>query len=285
LKPAPFTYVAVDTVEEAVAALAEHGDEAKILAGGQSLVPLMNMRLAVPGVLVDVNGVRELEGIRANGALEVGAITRQIELQRSDEVARHAPLVAAAMPFVSHPGIRSRGTVGGSVAHADPAAELPACLVALGGEVVARGPGGERAIAADDLFVTYFTTALEPTELVTAVRFPKADASMRFGFAEVSRRHGDFALAGAAVAASVDGSGLCTAVRIALFGVGDRPLRATAAEEAVVGRPLADAAADAGRVTAGSIESKSDLHASAQYRREVAGTMVERALAQAGGAA
>jgi CO/xanthine dehydrogenase FAD-binding subunit len=194
-------------------------------------------------------------------------------------VARHAPLVAAAMPFVSHPGIRSRGTVGGTVAHADPAAELPACLVALGGEVVARGPGGERTIAADDLFVTYFTTALEPTELVTAVRFPKADASMRFGFAEVSRRHGDFALAGVAAAVSLDERGAVGDVRLALAGVGPVPLDASAEAASLTGvEPTPAAIDDVAARAAGRCAPPSDVHASSAYRRRLARVLVRRAL-------
>ncbi|MFN8185802.1 MAG: xanthine dehydrogenase family protein subunit M [Gaiellales bacterium] len=279
MKPAPFRYVAAETVDEVVAALAEHGDEAKVLAGGQSLVPLMNLRLAVPGVLVDVNRVAELGGISVNGTVEVGAVTRQAALERSVEAQAAAPLTGDALRHVAFPGVRSRGTVGGSIAHADPASELCAVLLALGGEVVARGPSGVRTIAADDLFVTYFTTALAPDEVLTHVRFPKAD---RTGFAEVSRKSGDFALAGAAVALTMSGDVVGSA-RIALFGVADRPVRATGAEQALAGRVPADAAADAGRAASQELEAKSDGHASAGYRRQVVGVVVRRALEQAGG--
>jgi carbon-monoxide dehydrogenase medium subunit len=276
VKPAPFRYVAAETVEEVVAALGEHGDEAKILAGGQSLVPLMNMRLAVPGVLVDVNRVAELRGISANGSLEVGAGTRQAVLERSADAPQ---LAREALRHVAFPGVRARGTVGGSIAHADPAAELPAVLLALGGEVVARGPGGQRTIAADDLFVTYFTTALQPDEVLTHVRLPREEVLT--GFAEVARKAGDFALAGAAVALSMDGA-TCRSARIALFGVSDRPLRASGAEQALAGRTLAEAATDAARLASEGLDAKSDGHASAEYRKEVAGVVVARALAQAG---
>jgi carbon-monoxide dehydrogenase medium subunit len=276
VKPAPFRYVAAETVEEVVAALGEHGDEAMILAGGQSLVPLMNMRLAVPGVLVDVNRVAELRGISANGSLEVGAGTRQAVLERSADAPQ---LAREALRHVAFPGVRARGTVGGSIAHADPAAELPAVLLALGGEVVARGPGGQRTIAADDLFVTYFTTALQPDEVLTHVRLPREEVLT--GFAEVARKAGDFALAGAAVALSMDGA-TCRSARIALFGVSDRPLRASGAEQALAGRTLAEAATDAARLASEGLDAKSDGHASAEYRKEVAGVVVARALAQAG---
>jgi carbon-monoxide dehydrogenase medium subunit len=277
VKPAPFRYVAAETVDEVVAALGEHGDEAKILAGGQSLVPLMNMRLAVPGVLVDVNRVAGLQGISANGSVEVAAATRQAALERSTDA---PPLVGMALHHVAFPGVRARGTVGGSIAHADPASELPAVLLALGGEVVARGPGGERTIPADDLFVTYFTTALQPDEVLTRVRFPRGD--LQTGFAEVARKAGDFALAGVAVALGMD-DGTCRSARVALFGVSDRPLRATGAEQALAGRTLAEGATDAARLASEEIDAKSDSHATAQYRRDVVGVLVARALAQAGG--
>jgi carbon-monoxide dehydrogenase medium subunit len=283
LKPAPFSYLAVESVEEAVAALREHGDEAKVLAGGQSLVPLMNLRLAQPRVLVDVNRVRELDGISRNGSLEIGAIMRQLAVERSSEAQAVAPLLVRALGHVSFPAVRARGTVGGSVAHADPAAEIPAVLLALGGEVVARGPSGTRTIAADDLFEGYFSTALAPDELLTQVRFPLAER--RTGFVEVARKAGDFALVGCAAAVALDAGGACTEARIALFGVADRPLRAVDAEQALAGRRLddADARAEAGRAAAAGLTAKGDGHASAEYRREVAGVVVRRALEQASG--
>jgi carbon-monoxide dehydrogenase medium subunit len=284
LKPTPFKYIAVETVEEAVAALGEYGDEAKVLAGGQSLVPLMNLRLAAPGVLVDVNRVAELQGIAANGTIEIGAMTRQLVAERSSQVGEGAPLVTEALRHVAYPGIRSRGTVGGSIAHADPAAELPAVLLALGGEVFAQGPSGSRTIAADDLFVTYFTTALAPDEVLTQVRIPARTPGQRVAFQEVARKHGDFALAGVALSAEVEADGVCRAARVVLFGVADRPLRAAGAEAALVGSRLDAGAADKAAVAAqAEIEPKSDAHASAEYRREVTGVLVRRAVAQAAG--
>ena len=281
LKPASFRYVKAETLEQAIDALTEHGDEAKVLAGGQSLVPLMNLRLALPAVLVDVNGIRELDGVSVNGSVEIGAISRQLAVESS--VGDAAPLVAEALRHVGHPAIRSRGTFGGTVAHGDPAAEIPAVLLALGGNVVARGPGGERVISADDLFVTHFTTALEPTEILTRVRIPRAGAGQRWGFAEVARRQGDFALAGVAATADVDPDGVCRAARIVLFGVADRPLRAAAAEAALHGQKLVDPAAlyDAGQLAAEGLEPRADIHASSRYRREVAAVLVRRALGQA----
>jgi aerobic carbon-monoxide dehydrogenase medium subunit len=281
LKPAPFKYAGCETVEEAVSLLTEHGDEAKVLAGGQSLVPLMNLRLAAPNVLVDVNRVDELKGVRANGTLELGAMTRQADVERSQEVHANAPVVVEALRHVAFPAVRSRGTIGGSIAHADPAAELPAVLLALGGEVVARGPAGSRTIPADELFVTYFTIALKPEELLTHVRIPSSNASPRFAVQEVARKRNDFALAGAVVVADVDTGGECTSARIALFGVADRPVRATGAEQALTGRRLDEAAADAGRAATGDFDPRSDSHASGDYRRTVAGVLVRRAVLQA----
>jgi 6-hydroxypseudooxynicotine dehydrogenase subunit alpha len=281
LKPAPFKYAGCETVEEAVSLLGEYGDEAQVLAGGQSLVPLMNLRLAAPDVLVDVNHVRELQGLTANGTLEIGAMTRQADVERAAEVAADAPVVIEALRHVAFPAVRSRGTIGGSIAHADPAAELPAVLLALGGEVVVRGPAGTRTITADELFVTYFTTSLKPDELLTQVRIPRGDAGQRFAVQEVARKRNDFALAGAVVVAAVDEGGVCSSARIALFGVSDRPVRASGAEQALAGRRLDEAAADAEQAAKEEIDPKSDAHASAGYRRDVAGVLVRRAVAKA----
>jgi carbon-monoxide dehydrogenase medium subunit len=285
VKPAPFRYIAAETVDEAVAALGEHGDEAKILAGGQSLVPLMNLRLAAPAVLVDVNRVEGLAGIAVNGSLEIGAVTRQAAVERSAEARAAAPLVAEALRHVAHPPIRSRGTIGGTVAHADPAAEIPAVLLALGGEVVARSPRGERTIPADDLFQGYFTTALEADELLTAVRFPAQRPGTRTAIQEVARKQADFALAGVAVASTVGDDGICESARIVLFGVADRPVRAADAEAAVASRRLADESVvvEAARAATESIDPRGDAHASADYRRDVAGVLVRRALTIAAG--
>ena len=280
MKPPRFKYGAPESLEEAIALLVEHGDDAKVLAGGQSLIPLMNMRLARPAVLVDINGISSLQGIERNGALTIKAITRQSEVARSRDVAAIAPLIVDALRYVGHVGVRSRGTFGGSVAHADSAAELPAVLLALDAEITARGPKGERAIPAEQFFVSTFTSALEYDEVLTHVRLPASSAQSRWSFCEVARRHGDFALVGVAAVATVDAGGTCTSARIALSGVAERPVRIHEAEQALVGKPAGDAAAaeEAGRLTAARLDPASDFHASATYRREVAQALVTRAV-------
>ena len=279
MKPPRFKYAAAGSVEEAVALLEEHGDEAKVLAGGQSLIPLMNMRLARPGVLVDINRVSGLDGIKRNGGLTIGALTRQSSVLRSGDVSSFAPIVVEALRHVGHPGIRARGTFGGSIAHADPAAELPAVLLALDGEAVARGPGGERTIPAEELFVSTFTTSLTSNEVLTSIRLPWSLDKARWAFLEVARRHGDFALAGVASAAEVDG-GTCKSARIALFGVVDRPVRAKQAEEFLAGKSLDDSSVveEAGRLALAGLEPRSDFHATSQYRQEATEALVRRAL-------
>jgi len=270
MKPPPFEHVPVESAEAAVAALAEHGDEAKVLAGGQSLVPLLNMRLARPGVLVDVNRAHGLDGLEANGALTLGALVRQADALESSVVLEQAPLFAAALRHVGHPATRNRGTLGGSLAHADPAAELPAVLLALDGEVDALGPAGERTIAAEALFTGPFTTALAPDELLVRVRLPLS-SGRPCGFTELVRRPGDFALAGAAVCVGP--------ARIVFFGLGGEPSRAAGAEK------LLDAGAGATEVAAAAtrdLDPVSDVHADGEYRRRVAGVVLRRALAEAG---
>ncbi len=213
MKPAGFAYLATEGLEEALTALSAHGDEAKIIAGGQSLVPLMNMRLAKPGVLIDINKITQLAGIEMDGVLSIGALTRQQEVQGSAEVRSFAPVVVEALAHVGYPAIRSRGTFGGSAAHADPAAEIPALLVLLDAELVIRGSAGERTVPASEFFKGYFTTALEPVEILTSVRIPRPPDGIRWSFSEVARRHGDFALVGVMAGAAVDGDGKGTSVR------------------------------------------------------------------------
>jgi carbon-monoxide dehydrogenase medium subunit len=282
VKPPPFVYLAPETLDEAVDALREHGADGKVLAGGQSLVPMMNMRLARPDVLVDVGRIPELSGVRANGGVAIGAGTRQAAVLRDADVGARYPLVHTALRHVGHPANRARGTFGGSIAHADPAAELPAVAVALDAELVVHGPGGERTVRADEFFVTHYTTALDVDEILTEVRLPDRGSSA-WAFGEVSRRHGDFALAGVALAAQADGDGVIGSARIALFGVADRPVRATAAEDSLVGRRLGDeqAARDAGRLATEGIEFTSDIHVPEAYRRDAAQALVRRALLDA----
>ena len=284
MKPAPFAYHRPATLDEALALLAEHGGEAKPLAGGQSLIPAMNFRLARPAVLVDLNRVAELGYVRAGrDGLQIGAMTRQRAVERSDAVRSAAPLLAEAMPFIAHPQIRNRGTVGGSLAHADPAAELPAVMLALEARFRARGPQGERWIPAGEFFTGILETALGPDELLLEVVVPKSPARTGYAFAELARRRGDYALVGVAARVTLDRRGRCQAARITLFSVGDGPVLAAAAAAMLDGqepgpeamRAAADAAAQR------DIDPPSDIHASAAYRRRLAAVLTRRALARA----
>ncbi len=283
MKPAPFAYVAPRSLDEALALLAEHGEQAKLLAGGQSLVPMLNFRLARPDLLIDLNRVPGLDGIALDGGLlRVGAMTRQSALERHAGVAARCPLLPAALRFVGHPPIRNRGTVGGSLAHADPAAELPAVLACLGGEVVARSRRGERLIPAEEFFVGLMTTALQADELLTQVRLRLPSPAAGWAIQEVARRHGDFALVGVVALLELYGAGAIREARLALFGVGPTPVRARAAEEALAGcRPTAEEFRRAAVLVEETLDPDSDLHASAEYRRQVGGVLARRALAQA----
>ncbi len=283
MKPAPFRYAAPTTVPQALELLAQHGDEAKLLAGGQSLLPLMNFRLARPSVVIDINRIAELAGIQQDaGVLRVGATTRQAALARWAADQPGWELLRAALGFVGHDAIRTRGTIGGNIAHADPASELPALLLCLDGSVLACGPRGEREVPARELFWGPLTTSIQPDELVTEVRFPSPGSGAGWGFEEVSRRHGDYALAGVAALVACDPDGRVLDSRLALFGVGDTPLRATDAEQALRGREPTRAAIDeAARLVGPALDPHADLHADADYRRSVAGVLAARALAGA----
>ena len=231
MKPAPFAYAKARSVAHAIELLG--ADDARLLAGGQSLIATLNMRLSHPALLIDLNGVGGLDGIvSSNGHLEIGALVRHTQAERSAELARRAPLIALAMPHIGHPAIRNRGTIGGSVAFADPAAELPACVLALDGELAIAGPQGSRAVKADDFFKGLFETALTARDVLTAIRIPAAGAETRVGFAEFARRHGDYAMVGLAASARADGKQLRD-LRLAYFGVGSTPLRARHAEQAL----------------------------------------------------
>ena len=228
MKPAPFDYARARSVEHAVELLGREG--ARVLAGGQSLIATLNMRLSSPSLLVDINEVEGLDRIaRRNGHIEIGALVRHAQAERSAELAQAAPLIARALPHIGHPAIRNRGTLGGSIAFADPAAELPACLIALGGEVDIAGPAGPRIVSADDFFHGLFETALGACDVLTAIRLPAATRETRVGFAELARRHGDYAMVGLAATARANGTKL-TDVRLAFFGVGATPVRARGAE-------------------------------------------------------
>ena len=281
MKPAPFAYAKARTLGHAVELLASDAQEAKVLAGGQSLVATLNMRLSAPRLLVDINELGELKGIRRkDGQLEFGALVRQREAERSADVARHAPLIARALPHIAHPAIRNRGTIGGSIAFADPAAELPACLLALDGEVEIAGAPGTRSVKAGDFFKGLFETALAPGEVLSAIRVPLADAQSRVGFAEFARRHGDYALVGLAASARKDGYVL-RGVRLVFFGVGQMAMRARKAEAELEGRAL-----DHERVTAAvaalahDLDPPSDVHASGKARKHLAGVLLTRVAKQ-----
>jgi len=284
MKPAPFRYARAGSLAEATALLAAEPGEAKLLAGGQSLVPLLNMRLARPAVLVDLNGVRELRGITPSpdGGLRIGALTRHTELATSAAVRERAPLLAEAARHVGHAAIRNRGTLGGSVAHADPAAELPAALVALDARLRVTGPRGARVIAAALFFRGLLATALETDEILTEVLVPAAEPG--WGFVEIARRPGDFALAGVAAMLRVapGAPSRCEQVRLVGFGVGDRPLRLTGAERLLTGSALEpESAARAGAAAGADCDPPGDVHGSAEYRRHLATVLTERALLQA----
>jgi carbon-monoxide dehydrogenase medium subunit len=284
MKPAAFDYHCPRTVEEALALLAEYPD-AKPLAGGQSLIPAMNFRLAAPAALVDLNALDVLAGISATdgGGVRLGAMTRHRAVERSTLIAQRAPLLAETMPFVAHPQIRNRGTVGGSLAHADPAAELPAVMVALEAGIVMRGPTGERRVPAEQFFTGLFATMLQPGELVTAVELPAPAPRSGWAFEEMARRHGDYALVGVAVAVTLDDAGRCARSRIALLSVGEGPVLAGRTAAALQGRqPTVDAVREAASIAAQEeIDPPSDIHASAAYRRQLARVLTARALVRA----
>ena len=286
MKPAPFRYARPSSLAEATALLAAAPGDTKLLAGGQSLVPMLNMRLVRPAVLVDVTRLRELTGITPlpGGGLRLGALTRHAELAASPLVRERAPLLAEAARHVGHAAIRNQGTLGGSVAHADPAAELPAALVALDARVQVTGPRGAREIAADAFFRGLLTTTLEADEILTAIEVPAAPPG-GWGFVEIARRPGDFALAGVAVtlpSPPLGGEGI-QGVRLVGFGVGDRPIRLGGAERVLAGTRLdAESAARAGAAAGADCDPPSDVHGSVDYRRHLASVLVERALLQAG---
>jgi carbon-monoxide dehydrogenase medium subunit len=284
MKPAPFAYFTPATVDEALALLVEHGGDAKPLAGGQSLIPAMNFRLARPAVLVDLNRIAELAYVRAeSGGLAIGAMTRQRAVERSEVVARAAPLLAETMPSIAHPQIRNRGTMGGSIAHADPSAELPAVTLALEARFRAKSSTGERSIAAGEFFKGMLETALAPGELLVEIAVPPLPASSGTAFLEMARRHGDYALVGVAAIATLDPHGRCKAARISLLSVGDGPVLATEAAKLLAGQaPSEDLLRAAGDAAATrDVDPPSDIHASAAYRRQLVAVLTRRALARA----
>lgn len=281
MKPAPFEYHRPASLAETFDLLARYGDDGRILAGGQSLVPALNMRLATPRAVIDINRLPGLDAIRlAPEGLAIGALARHESVERSPLVAQHAPLIAAAMPHVGHAAIRTRGTLGGSLALADPAAELPACVVALDAVIRVASSRGRREIAAADFFRGVYTTALGPGEVITEVVVPPVAAGWRSAFDELARRHGDFALAGLAAHGRVDGAVLSEA-RLVFFGVGAAPVRARRAEAALAGkRPDRDVLAAAARALDGELDPPGDVHGSPALRRHLARVLLSRVVAR-----
>jgi aerobic carbon-monoxide dehydrogenase medium subunit len=263
--PAPFEYARAESAQHALDLLAEHGDEAKLLAGGHSLLPMMKLRLAVPSVLIDIGALDDLASIATDGDdLVIGATTRHADVAGSELVRAQAPLLAWSAAQVGDPQIRHRGTIGGSLAHADPAADLPMALTALGGSVEIMGPGGNRMVTADDFFVGYFETAMEPDEMLTAVRVPRRPDEP-WGYQKFTRRSNDWAIVGVAAAGG----------RVALANMGATPLRALAVEEALA---AGAAAAEAAAMAAEGTEPGEDIHADREYRQHLARVLTERAL-------
>ena len=284
MKPAPFRYVAARSIEQALALKAEHGDEARFLAGGQSLVPTMNFRLTQPALLIDINPLTELAGVN-NGAadrLRIGALTRYRSLERDPAIERKLPLIHEALPHIAHPQIRNRGTIGGNLAHADPASEMPAIVLTMAGRLRAQSVRGERWIDGADFFVGALTTALEPDEMLMEVELPIAAPGSGSCFLEMSRRRGDFAIIGVACIVRLDETGKCTEARIGLCNAGDRPVIATAASRSLVGKPIGAAdIAEAAALVQRGIDPGGSIHASKEFQRHIATVLTGRALSTA----
>lgn len=276
-----FGYVRASTLEDVWRLQAEHGEAARILAGGQTLLATLAFRLSDPRILVDITRIAALRGISATGGtLRIGALTRHVELGRDPLVARHAPLLTEAVPYIAHPAIRNRGTIGGSLAYADPAAELPACIVALGATVVLASAAGERRVPAASFFTGLLETALRPGELIAAVEVPAATPAQRSAIVEVARRSGDYAMAGLAACVTLDGAKV-TEARLAYFGVGNGPVLAKGAMAALQGRPLgSDAIAAAQAALAHDLDPPSDLHGPPEMKRHLSRVLTARALSR-----
>jgi carbon-monoxide dehydrogenase medium subunit len=279
VKPAPFVFHRASSLDDALSLLTQYPD-AKPLAGGQSLIPAMNFRLAQPSALVDLNHVPELSGITttAHGAVYIGAMTRHVKVERSQVVERHSPLLAEAMGHVAHPQIRSRGTIGGSLAHADPSAELPAVMVALDATITLRSAAAQRRMKAAEFFTGLFATALTPGELLVGVEIPPRAPRGGSAFLEVARRHGDYALCGVAAAVALDSSGNVESARVALLSVGDGPVLVRGTDALMGQPPTEKAIVDAAEAVREEVDPPSDIHADAKYRRQLAGVLTRRAL-------
>jgi CO/xanthine dehydrogenase FAD-binding subunit len=280
MKPAPFKYIAATSLEQALSLKAEHGDDAKFLAGGQSLIPTMNFRLARPAVLIDINGLENLAGIDPSAAaIRVGPLTRYRALQRDAAFARLCPLIAEALPHIAHPQIRNRGTIGGNLSHADPASELPAIALALGARFLVQSATHERWIGAPDFFVSALTTDMAPDEMLVEIELPLPKPRTGCCFMEIARRRGDFAIAGVAVTVTLGEQDECTDVRLAFCGVGETPVDASSAADALIGRtPAEEAFREVAAIVQTLIEPGGSVHATADYQRHIAGVLTERAL-------
>jgi len=284
MKPAPFLYRAPDSLDGALELLHQHGDEAKILAGGQSLIPMMSFRLAQPAMLVDCGRLPGTSFVAPtpDGGLRLGAMTPVRELERLSIVAERAPLLRMATPSIAHPQIRNRGTIGGSLAHADPAAELPALAVTLDARLRVQRSGSERWVAAKDFFVGLLTTCLDPQEMVTEVALPPLPARTGWAFQEIARRHGDYAQIGVCARLTLDDRGLCESARLVFLSAGDCPIDAVSAAAALAGSPLDDAAfAAAADLARQEIDPSDDIHATAAFKRHLATVLTRRVLAEA----
>ena len=282
MKPAPFKYFAPETTDEVFSLLTEYGYDAKLLAGGQSLIPTMNFRLAQPAVLIDLNRINSLSFInkdKKNG-LRIGAMTRQSEVENSSLIAKHSPLISETMPHIAHPQIRNRGTIGGTIAHADPSAELPAVMVALNARFLLQNKKEERWVSANNFFVDLFTTALEPEDILTEIVLPSMPLRSGFAFREVARRHGDYALVGVAAVVTLNNKDECKEARIVFLSVGNGPVNASQAAQTLLGKQSnAKIIEDAAKVAAEKeIEPPDDIHASSEFRRHLAKVLTKQAL-------
>jgi len=283
MKPSAFEYLSPGSVAEAIELLERYKDEAKIIAGGQSLVPMMNFRLARPEILIDINGIKELDYIREEGdELVIGALTRERDLELSPLVIERCPILAKAVSFIGHSPIRNRGTIGGSLVHADPSAEIPTTVCALNAEMKVVGPSGERILGPEEFFLSYLTTSLEPSDILVEVKIPVLPEKTGWSFMELSRRAGDFAIVAVAIILFMGEGGLCSEARISMGGVAPTPIRAEEAEELLAGQAITDVLIDKSGQEAGeATDTEPDYHASAEYRMDMTRVFVQRGLKEA----
>ena len=282
MKPAPFKYVIVRTLDEALAAKADYGDEARFLAGGQSLVPTMNFRMAAPAVLIDINPLSELSGVKENGVTRIGALTRYRTLEADPVIAKRQPIIREALPHIAHPQIRNRGTLGGNLSHADPASEMPAIMLALNAALTLRSAKAHREVAAEDFFIGALETAIGPDEMLVEISLPHLPAHTGTCFMEVARRQGDFAIAGIAAVVTRGDDAMCSHARLAFCGVAEKPSHADEAAQSLIGGGLdATAIKQASELVMAALDPPGNTHADPSYQRHIAGVLTRRALATA----